>query len=1137
MTCAGCGSSNPAGARFCGECGRSLSAEVTCASCGSNAPAGQRFCNNCGASLAAGPAPPAPPVSATEPKPAASDEHRPRPTKSLPDEGHTDAGVLTGERKQVTVLFADVTGSMDLAERIDPERWQEIMDGFFALLAAAVNRLEGTVDKFTGDGIMALFGAPRAQEDHAQRACYAALEMRKAIQGYADELRRTDGISFTTRVGINSGEVVVGAIGEEGLEYTAIGHTVGLAQRMEALAEPGSAYLTGRTAALVAGFLELRDLGEFDIKGSSVPVPVFELTGLGTAKGRLDISQGRGFSPFVGRTEETEQLQRALEQASTGSGEVVGIVADAGVGKSRLCREFAERCRAEGIEVIEGQCQPHGKATPLTPVLQMFRAYFGIDSETAERAARERIAGRLLLMDPGFADDLGLIFDFLAVPDPERPGPVLNPEARQRRLLGLIQRLAQLRGREQTFIHLVEDLHWIDSASEEFLAALIEAVPGTKTLIVANFRPEYRAEWMRQSYYRQLPLAPLGAAALDELLAGLLGTHSSLDGLSEMIRERTQGNPFFVEEVVRELVEAGTLAGEPGGYRLVREIDEITVPPTVHAVLAARIDRLGAEAKHVLQAASAIGKDFRRELLIPAADRPEEAVDEALGELRDAEFILQTALYPDPEYTFRHPLAQEVASKSQLAADRAATHARIAEGLQRAAPEKLDEQAAAIAQHYENGRMGLEAAQWHARAAGWAGLSNPVAAREHWMRVRALDDQLPDGEEGDVLRTTARVMALAIGWRIGADLEEARTIFEECVALSEEREDQASLAFAYGTLGVAEGTSGGDIPKYLSLIDKQKQYAAKIEDPGARVAALTGAMYPNFLSGRYEESLESLDRLLEVTQGDLSLGAGIVIGSPHAWGTAFRAPSLMQLGRLKEAEEALVEGIRACEAADRESLGWAHTFQVNLARCGLYEWGPETLAYGRQAAEIADELGDGFSRVVAYAWFGMALLWDGQPQAALDILDNALATVGARGVGLEQEPHLRTIRGRALAVLGELDAAVTEGRASVAIGDERGVKVFSPWARVDLAATLLARNGTGDRPEAVALLDGAVAEARSQEGLPALVLALTVRAKAHESDGELEDARRARAEALAISREIGATQFIKALEAESGVAA
>ena len=1122
VACGACGSANPAGASFCGQCGGSLSAEIRCETCGATAPAGQKFCNDCGASL-----------TAEDPASAAP----PAPSEPLPAEEPEDPAALSGERKQVTVLFADVTGSMDLAERIDPERWQEIMDGFFALLAAAVNRLEGTVDKFTGDGIMALFGAPRARRTMLSGRVTQRLRSGRRSRPTPTSCGARDGISFTTRVGINSGEVVVGSIGEEGLEYTAIGHTVGLAQRMEALAEPGSAYLTGRTAALATGFLELRELGEFDIKGSSVPVPVFELMGIGTAKGRLDVSQGRGFTPFVGRGEESEQLRRALEQAFAGSGEVVGIVADAGVGKSRLCREFADRCRAEGLEVVEAQCQPHGKAIPLMPVLQMLRAYFGIEPDTGEREARERIAGRLLLLDPGFADDLGLVFDFLAVPDPERPGPVLNPEARQRRLLGLIQRLVQLRGRENTVVNLVEDLHWIDPASEEFLAALIEAAPGTRTIVVTNFRPEYRAEWMSHSYYRQIPLTPLGPEALDELLTGLLGTHSSLDGLSEMICEKTQGNPFFVEEVVRELAESGTLAGEPGSYRLVSEIDDIAVPPTVHAVLAARIDRLGAEAKHVLQAAAAIGKDFRRDLLIPAADRPEARVDEALAELRDAEFILQTALYPEPEYTFRHPLAQEVAHQSQLTADRAATHARIAEGLQQTAPERLDEQAAAIARHYEEGRKGLEAAQWHARAAGWAGLSNPESAREHWMRVRALDDQLPDGDEGDMLRTTARVMALVIGWRTGADLEETRDIHRECIALGERRGDPATLAIACGTLGVAEGTCGGDAQRWIELAEQGRPYVGQIEDPGARAAALTAFMYPLFLAGRYEESLQSVNDLLEITRGDLELGAGIVVASPHAWATAFRSPSLMLLGRLEEAAEALAEGMRLCETADRESLGWAHSFQVSLARCGLIDYGPETVAHGLRSAEIADELGDGFSRVIAYAWLGLAQLKGGQVEAAAEALDTALQTVKGRGVGLESEPFTRALRARARAVLGEPEEALEEGRVAVALCDERGTQIFAPLVRVELALSLIERGRGEDLDEAGRLLDQAASGARSYRMLPDLVEALSTTAKLREALGDTSGARAAREEGLEISNEIGAAAFVSRLEAEGAVAA
>ena len=363
-----------------------------------------------------------------------------------PDEGSlgaTQAG-LDGERKQVTVLFADVKGSMDMAEQVDPEEWRQIMQRFFSLLSEGVRRFEGTVDKFTGDGIMALFGAPIAHEDHAPRACFAALRIGELVSEYAAELRRSRGMSFSVRIGINSGEVVAGAIGEDSEpEYTAVGHTVGLAQRMEALAEPGKAYLTEHAAKLAEGYLELKDLGEFEVKGASRPIRVYELVGAGSARSRLDLSRERGLSRFVGRAKEMKVLEEALERAKQGHGEVIGIVADPGVGKSRLCHEFAERCRAQGIDVYEAQAQAHGEAIPFLPVLQMMRGYFGIEDRDSERVAREKIAGRLLLLDPDFSDDLPLVFDFLGVPDPKRPAPQVSAEARQRLLRGVIRRRVQ----------------------------------------------------------------------------------------------------------------------------------------------------------------------------------------------------------------------------------------------------------------------------------------------------------------------------------------------------------------------------------------------------------------------------------------------------------------------------------------------------------------------------------------------------------------------------------------------------------------------------------------------------------------------------------------------------------------------
>ena len=485
-TCGKCGTANPHDARFCGSCGVSLEPIEACAGCGAENPTGQSFCNSCGQQL----------QTSTAPERSQVDDS----AQAQPD----------GERKQVTVLFADVKGSMDMAEQADPEEWREIMQRFFSLLSEGVRKFEGTVDKFTGDGIMALFGAPVAHEDHAPRACFAALHIGELVSEYAGELRRERGVNFSVRIGINSGEVVAGGIGEDDQPaYTAVGHTVGLAQRMEALAEPGKAYLTEHAAELAQGYLELKDLGAFDVKGASRPIEVFELVGAGSARSRLDLSKERGLSRFVGRDEEMKTLEDGLEQAEQGRGGVIGIVAEPGVGKSRVCHEFAERCRARGIDIYEGGAQAHAEAIPFLPVLQMLRAYFGIEDRDSDRVAREKIAGRLLLLDAGFADDLPLVFDFLAVPDPERPAPQVSAEARERLLRGVIRRLYRAPSRTDVAVVVMEDLHWMDEGSGVFLAEMISAVEGTMTLAVVNFRPEYEADWTRLA---GLPADLAGAA-------------------------------------------------------------------------------------------------------------------------------------------------------------------------------------------------------------------------------------------------------------------------------------------------------------------------------------------------------------------------------------------------------------------------------------------------------------------------------------------------------------------------------------------------------------------------------------------------------------------------------------------------
>src|SRR2546426_448856 len=648
-----CGHLNPPGAKFCTECAAPLARR--CAACGAEPPPTAKFCPECAAPMAAKPQ-------------AAAPDPRAYTPKHLAEKILTSRAALEGERKQVTVLFADVKGSMELAEQLDPEDWHRIMDRLFHLLADGVHRFEGTVNQYTGDGIMALFGAPIAHEDHAQRACWAALHLGDELRRYAQALKREQGIGFSVRVGLNSGEVVVGKIGDDlRMDYTAQGRTVGLAARMEQLASPDTVYLTEYTAALVAGYFDLEDLGRFQVKGVRGPIGVYHLRGVGRLRTRLEATRASGFSRFVGRADEMAAVEAALDRAVAGQGQVVGVVAEAGTGKSRLCFEFAERCRARGIPVYETHAVAHGKAVPLLPVLELWRRYFGITEQDGAQTARDKIAGRMVLLDPQLADALPLMFDYLGVPDPERPAPRVEPEARQRQLADLMRQLGRARSEREPVVFLMEDLHWLDAASEQFVESLVDVVPGGRTLLLVNFRPEYHAAWMQKSWYQQLPLLPLGPEAIEQLLADLLGADPSLRGLAALIRERTRGNPFFIEEVVQSLVDQGVLVRAGPAPVLTRPVTDIQIPPTVQAVLAARIDRLGEREKRVLQTAAVVGKTFTESILQrvlgAAGEAPLPAADAAaaLRALTQGEFLYEQALYPEAEYAFKHPLTQEVA--------------------------------------------------------------------------------------------------------------------------------------------------------------------------------------------------------------------------------------------------------------------------------------------------------------------------------------------------------------------------------------------------------------------------------------------------------------------------------------------
>jgi class 3 adenylate cyclase/tetratricopeptide (TPR) repeat protein len=1123
--CASCGHENPATNRFCGGCGATLAR--ACPSCRHANPPDHRFCGACGAELQE----PGPPKShATDPG-----HHT---AKHLADKILQSRSALEGERKQVTVLFADVKGSMELAEQLDPEAWTSIMQRFFTILADGVERFEGFVDKFTGDGIMALFGAPIAHEDHAQRACYAALHLREAARAYAGEVRAQYGVPFAVRIGLNSGEVVVGRIGDDlRMDFTAQGHVVGLAQRMEALAESGHICLSEHTARLVDGYFVLQDLGRTNVKGVADPVSLFDLDGVGSFRTRLDRSRSRGLSTFVGRDSDMAVLAAALERARGGNGQVVGVVAEAGTGKSRLCAEFLDGCRARGVPILAGHGVAHGKSIPMLPMLELWRAFYGITDDDPPEATRAKIAGRLLLMDDSFREALPVLFDVFGVPDPANPSPALDPEQRQKRIQGVVKRILH----DPTYgggtrVILLEDLHWFDGASDAFLETFVESVPATRDLWLLNFRPEYQARWMQRSYYQHLPLQPLAPDAIRQLLRDELGCDPSVAALPETIHARTKGNPFFIEEVVQTLIESGHLTGARGAYRLTTPVDALQVPATVQAVLAARIDRLSEREKQVLQTSAVIGKTFGEPLLrrvlgsLAAVD--ETALGQALSTLIASEFLFEAALYPEVEYSFKHPLTQEVAARSQLRERRARGHAAVAQALEEAGG-NLDERAAEIAQHWAEAEDASRAARWHRRAAEWAGLSDAREGLRHWRRVRELASGVENVGERRELSLTSCNQILSLGWRMGGGEDEAAAVFAEGRALVEGSGDRAALALLVGRYGLVRfsvGGSGGDYGRYG---EEGARLAQACDDPALRAAAGQFAAWGHWSDGDGQGVLDWSARVLEDAGSDGLLGRDFVGFSPLAAALAVRVGGLMMVGRLPEAWRQSTEAERVVvELQELEVLTWLRVLQAWLAyACGVSEFTPEQ---GRRSLEIAERLDNESSRMCAFMTLGRAYLQAGDHAAARAALRESAAVVRDHRTQRAQLPLVLAWAAQAELALGERTAALATAREAIDLGRSGGCRYFEAEAQLALAAALLATDGVVPCAEIESALERAeqLVESIAGRSLSPRILELRGRLAAALGDAPASD--RTLREALDLYRAIGATGHAERLERALG---
>ena len=1026
--------------------GAPAAAVLPCGSCGTELPPNSKFCSECGT-----------PVTQVS---------------------------RSAEYKQVTVLFADVVHSMDIAAAVGPERLREIMAELVNITTAVVKRYGGTVDKFTGDGIMAVYGAPLALEDHAVRACLAALEMQVEIARLVAEVGDRDGVELALRIGLNSGQVIAGEIGSAALGYTTIGEQVGMAQRMESAASAGGVMLSATTARLVDGAAALGEPELVQIKGADEPVRAHRLLGM-----RPDRTARRAEPNLVGRRWEMNAVEGLLDRAIDGLGAVVGVVGPPGIGKSRLVRELSATASARGVEVFTTFCESHTSQVPFHVVARLLRAASGVHGLDA-KTARAQVRAQVLDADP---EDLALFDDLLGIADPEVSLPRIDPDARRRRLTALVN--AALLARETSAVYVVEDAHWIDEVSESMLAEFLAVIPQTPSMMLVTYRPEYRGALTRVADAHTLALTPLSDSETAALITELLGADQSVGALGQTIADRTAGNPFFAEEMVRELAERGVLVGETSAYISTADVAEVSVPATLQATIAARIDRLAPEAKRTLSAAAVVGSRFNLDLLTQLGVEP------VVTDLLAAQLIDQVRFTRRPEYVFHHPLIRTVAYEAQLKSDRAELHWRVAAAIESRDPAAAEENAALIAEHLQAAGDLHAAYGWHMRAAIWATNRDVAAAQLSWERARKIADALPaDDPDRAAMRIAPRTMLCGSAWRRFHEDISAR--FEELRELCAQAGDKASLAIGMAGL-VLEHVHHAHIAEASRLASECMTLAESIGDSTLIVGLSVAPLAAKLQAAEWEDALRWSQTVIELGEGQSS-SASFLVGSPVATALIFRGVARWGLGRGGWRED-VNRAVSLARTTDPLSQAVVIGYKYAGIPPGVLPADDAALAEIRETLKVAERSSDDIALLLVRLALGVTLVQHDsadQRRCGLEVLAELRDVCIKKRYALNAVPILELYAARAKATSGDLDGAIEQLRSATDDAFQAGNLTSVGVLAVALVEQLLARGNEDDVRAAEAEVDRLAAVLPTVGSTPLAVVVLRSRALIARSRGD-----------------------------------